>query len=353
VQAISSKQTSTTLISDMPPKKVSSPKKKLHDDALSPPKKSCFSVNELSALNPSDPRSDLYWDSPAGKGRSMYVQQMLDVNDAEAKSPKKTGHVKAAGAGSKAQAKTTFNRGAFSSAQPSMTETEQKEYYLKTYPFNYLTLQDFKATADSIERVYQIEMMTGIGKDEAKSRTMEALVLYCRFLEDESPLSLSKCVCVDLMSNGGEVALYGFAFDFERIIDINLTEASRARSKELIATIPGLKEKCSILTGTFRDYFPYDAQVYYMDCTWLCDGRTFVDEFVFIKAVFDLCARIEQAGSFAYLCLLTQTKELEPVRDFAAAHMKVLLRTVIHFGLPDECVAWVFQVLPKDDSDAK
>ena len=51
---------------------------------------------------------------------------------------------------------------------------------------------------------------------------------YCRFLQDESPLDLTKCVCVDLMSHGGEVALYGSAFDFQRIIDVNLTEAMRA-----------------------------------------------------------------------------------------------------------------------------
>ena len=66
-----------------------------------------------------------------------------------------------------------------------------------------------------------------------------------------------------------------------------------------------------------------------------------------MKEIFALCTKIEQGGSFAYLCLLTKTKELEPVRDFGAQHMKVLLRTVVHFGLPDECVAWVFQVLPQ------
>jgi hypothetical protein len=193
--------------------------------------------------------------------------------------------------------------------------------------------------------------MTGHGEgSDTKSKTMEAIVLFCRFLESDSPLKLHDCVCVDLMSFGGEVALYGSAFAFQRIISVELTDSSRKRTADLVAKIHGLSDRVTILVGTFRDYFPYDAQVYYLDCTWLCDGRTFVDEFVIIKQLFALCARIEQVGTYAYLCLLTQTKELEPVRDFGAKHMKVLLRTVIHFGLPDECVASIFQVLPPKDA---
>jgi hypothetical protein len=33
--------------------------------------------------------------------------------------------------------------------------------------------------------------------------------------------------------------------------------------------------------------------------------------------------------------------------------LKTLLRTVIHFDLPDECVAWVFQVLPPEGEETK
>jgi hypothetical protein len=80
-----------------------------------------------------------------------------------------------------------------------MTEPEQKEYYEKVYPYNYLTLADFKKTADSVERVYQIEAMTG---HKGGSRTMEAIVLYCRFLESDSPLKLDLSVLVDLMADG-------------------------------------------------------------------------------------------------------------------------------------------------------
>ena len=47
---------------------------------------------------------------------------------------------------------------------------------------------------------------------------------------------------------------------------------------------------------------------------------------ILIRALFDLCKRVEQGGTFAYLCLLTLTKELEPARDFGAKHMKTLLR---------------------------
>ena len=108
---------------------------------------------------------------------------MLDEKQAQAKSPKKSLASASASAGGKATGANddklpSFSRSAFSSSQPHMTEAQQKEYYSKTYPYNYLTLQDFKATADSIERVYVIEQMTGHGSaDGPKSRTMEAIVL--------------------------------------------------------------------------------------------------------------------------------------------------------------------------------
>jgi hypothetical protein len=333
----------------MPPKKETVRRKKLHDDPLSPPKKSHFSINELASLNPEDKHSDLYWNSPAAKGRSGFVQQLLDEKNADAArlSPERIAQAKAA-ASSNTKTKT-FSRSAFSSAQPKMSESEQSEYYQKVYPFNYLTLEDFSNTADSIERVYKIEQTTGASTNDAKSRSMEAIVLYSRFLQDETPLDLTKCVYVDLMSNGGETALYGSAFDYRKILSVELTEAGREEAKNRVKTIPGLNEKCSLVVGTYRDYFPYDAQVYYMDCTWVCDGRTFVDESVFIRDVFHLCSKIEQQPNPAYICLLTQTKDLDVVRDFGVRHMKCLLRTIIHFGMPDECVTWVFEVIPHRD----
>ncbi len=350
-----------------------SPKKKLHDDPLTPPKRPIFSVDKLMPMDPSDPYSDLFWGSPTGKSSSQYVVQMLDEKEAESKANLHKGLLKSAFKGGrsrspspsinetdrslhtsesipkdKAEAKpVTFLRSAFSSAQPSMTEAEQHEYYAKLYPFNYLTLTDFRAMANSIERVYRIEAMTG---HKSGSRTMEAVVLYCRFLEHDSNLNLPLSVCVDLMANGGEVALYASAFNFQRIVNIELTEAGKAKTKQLISNLEGLSDRVSVIVGTMRDYFPYDAQVYYMDCGWVCNGRTMVDEFVLINTVFALCEKIEQHGTAAYLCLLTQTKELEPLRDFGARHIKILLRTVIHFGQPDECVAWVIQVLPMPES---
>jgi len=359
-----------------PKKKVTppiSPKKKLQDDALSPPKRPLFSIAKLEPINPADPYSDLFWGSPTGKSTSQFVTQMLDEKDADAKSkavrkgrfpplspdakgakgsrarspsPDNRGSPLGALADptAKAQAKQiAFQRSAFSSAQPHMSDTEQREYYQKVYPFNYLTLADFKKTADSVERVYRIEAMTG---HKGGSRTMEAVVLYCRFLQSDSPLALGMSVLVDLMADGGEVALYGSAFDFKRIVNIELTERGTATTKKLVKSIAGLEDYVSVIVGTFRDYFPMDAQVYYMDCGWVCDGRAMVDEFVLIKLLFELCSKIEQHGTQTYLCLLTQTRELEPARDFGARHMMTLLRTVIHFGLPDECVAWIFQVLP-------
>ena len=58
------------------------------------------------------------------------------------------------------------------------------------------------------------------------------------------------------------MALYGSAFNFKRIINIELTEKGKDITKKLIKNIAGLDEHVSVLVGTFRDYFPMDAQVY-------------------------------------------------------------------------------------------
>ena len=59
------------------------------------------------------------------------------------------------------------------------------------------------------------------------------------------------------------MALYGSAFDFKRIINIELTEKGKDITKKLVKRIGGgLDEQVSVLVGTFRDYFPVDAQVY-------------------------------------------------------------------------------------------
>jgi hypothetical protein len=63
--------------------------------------------------------------------------------------------------------------------------------------------------------------------------------------------------------SSGEVALYGSAFNFKRIINIELTEKGKDTTKKLVKSIGGgLDEHVSVLVGTFRDYFPVDAQVY-------------------------------------------------------------------------------------------
>jgi hypothetical protein len=209
-------------------RKKSPPKKKLHDDQLSPPKKSHFSISALSCSNPDDPHSDLYWDSPTSRTASQFVVQLLDEKeeishkkkqaDSKRRSPASSRpSSRQASTGRKSPARSPspeakdgvgslkgkirdiapsklstslVTGGAFTSSVPQMTEEEQKEFYSKTYPFNYLPLEDFKATADSIERVYEIESYTGIKAGSVQSKTMEAVVLYCRYLEDSTSLVL-------------------------------------------------------------------------------------------------------------------------------------------------------------------
>jgi hypothetical protein len=319
-----------------PPK----PKKKRYDDELSPPKKHHFSVSEMSSKD-GDPNGELFWNSPTSKTSSQFVLQALSENASAhrqklldrqrelklfiaskgrdgdlsrpgsksggsrpgsrgggSKSPIRKRGGGTASTSSSSNAKDSKNSGSgseekkeklvkrphyigpFPSSQPKMTEDEEKLYYEKLYPFNYLTLKEFESTASSIERVYHIEELTGRKEDTSKSRTMEAVVLYCRYLEDQAHVALTSAVFVDCMGNGGETCLYASAFHFQRMISIEITERSRYTANRAIRAIKGLHRSCSVLCGTVKDYFPYDADVYYYDLLWVADGRSWVDESV-------------------------------------------------------------------------
>ena len=357
-------------------KKKKAPSKKKYDDELSPAKKHHFSVKEL-ASNPNDPQGDLFWNSPTGKSSSQFLKMALDENATEHrkklldrkrelqdfiktegksrdKSPDRKGSPSRARSISPKREKQDGEKsiktalkphyiGPFPSSQPKMTEEEEKLYYEKLYPFNYLTLKEFETTASSIERVYQIEELTGKKEETSKSRTMEAVVLYCRYLEDQAHVALTSAVFVDCMGHGGETCLYASAFHFQRIISIELTERSHYIANRAVRSIQGLIRSCTLLMGTVRDYFPYDADVYYYDLLWLSEARSWVDEAVLIDQIFRLCKKV--ATPVAYLALLTVTNDIKATKDYDAPHMKLVMSTKIHFGQPDECTIWLYQVL--------
>lgn len=346
------------------------------DDPLSPPKRSHFSIASMTPVDPNDPFTDYFWDSPTARSSSQIVLAMVDEMNEEASAKKEArGKAKGASCASRKSSPSPIRRpvssasqkiaafspspekkhyvGAFSSAQPFMSKEEQEEYYDKVYPFNYLTLKEFNTTCDSIERVYRIEELTedsgakeknAEGKAPGKSRTLETVILYCRYLEDQTHIGLTSSTFVDCMGYGGETCLYASAFGFKRILDIEITESSRKRAKDAISSIAGLSKQCTVMVGTIKDYFPYDAEVYYMDCSWVCDGRSWVDEGILIDLIFKLCKKCQ--ASLSYLCLLTTTTELNATRDYMAPHMHLLLRTKVHYGMPDECTAWIFRIMP-------
>lgn len=378
--------------------KARKPKKKTINDELSPPKKHHFSVSELASVDPKDPHGDLFWNSPTSKTSSQFVVQALkeNANDhrqslldrqrelklfisskgtsgsrpdsqgggsrpgsrSNSKSPERVAadakgrsvspdRRKEGKEGSEKKKGPKVEKrphyiGPFPSSQPKMTEDEEKVFYEKLYPFNYLTLQEFETTASSIERVYHIEELTGRKEESSKSRTMEAVVLYCRYLEDQAHVALAAAVFVDCMGCGGETCLYASAFHFHKIISIELTERSKYTATRAISAIKGLPRQCTVLCGTVKDYFPYDADVYYYDLLWVSNGRTWVDESVLIDSIFRLCEKVQTP--VAYLALLTVTNEIKAAKDYNAPHMKLVMSTKVHFGQPDEATIWIFQV---------
>jgi len=234
---------------------------------------------------------------------------------------------------------------AMMAAQPHRLNNEERvEFYEKAYPYTFLSLKALQSTADSIERVYKIEALTGgsFGEGVVKPKTMDAVILACRYLEGTGDLRFEHSTFVDCLGSGGETALYASAFNFGHILSIEITEEKKAAARKLISNIEGLPALCTIIVGLVHDYFPFDAQVYYYDVTRVCDGVSCADEGLLIDKIFSLCKRA-QVGS--YLVLLSNI-EVEAIDDFGATHMRSILKSTVHHGEPDQCKIAFYGIYP-------
>lgn len=221
------------------------------------------------------------------------------------------------------------------SSQPIMDHDEREEFYARTYPYNYLHLVDLKDTSASVERVYTIQEFTG----SEQSKTMEAVILSLRYLENTEHQTLNRCIFIDLMAQCGEAVLYASAFGFSRLITLELSEDSKSEAIRIIGQIPLLSEKVTVLIGSFHDYFPCDAQVYYCDLCRVVNPRGMMDEGVLVNKLFSL---FENLLPGVFLILITWMPEFSASKDFKAPWMKRLLKATVHHGLPDESTLWIY-----------
>jgi len=268
--------------------------------------------------------------SPKGHHSKMGSSLAAALTHSLGRPQNKTGYFPEAGHGPASLLHATMT-----SSQPAMDHDEREEYYNRTYPYNYLQLKDLKDTAASVERVYTIQALTGA----EQSKTMEAVILALRYLEDTERQNLKRCLFIDLMAHGAEAVLYASAFGFDRMITLELSERSKNDAIRIIRQIPGLVERCTVLVGSFHDYFPCDAQIYYMDCCRVVDCRKIGDEGILLDKVFTLF-RTLLPGSF--LVLLTNLTNFDAAKDFKAPWMRRLLKATVHHGHPDQSTLWIY-----------
>jgi len=324
----------------------------------SPPKPTQVFKKEYiyaGSLKPNSIDGELYWADDRAKSSSQFTARYLseDKKADGARSASPTGHAKSLSSRLKDHGDEPENKMGYitepthgpasklhsvmTSAQPRMDHDVQEEYYKRTYPFNYLQLKDLKDTTASVERVYKIQQITGA----EESKTMESIILSLRYLEDTEKQNLKNCLFFDLMGFGAESVLYASAFGFERLITLELSERSKSDAIRFIRQVPGLYERCTVLVGSFHDYFPCDAQVYYMDCGRVIDRRRMGDEGVLVNKIFALFGTLLPG---AFLILLTNMTHFDVTDDFKAPWMKILLKATVHHGYPDEATLWIFGV---------
>jgi len=327
----------------MPPRRAP-PKAKPDKPAVAEKKQYCGGLS-------SNKDGELYWDDERARSSSQFAARYLAFEEKGAKalggrspSPKRellapkgpqntTGYIDESTTPSGGPASLLHK--VMKSSQPSMSFEDQEKYYSRTYPFNYLELKDLQDTATSVERVYMIQSLTGI----EKSKTMESVILACRYLEDTEHQNLKHSIFIDLMAEGAEAVLYASAFEFERLITLELSEKSKSDAIRTISRIPGLKERSTVLCGSFHDYFFCDAQVMYMDCCRIINPRLFGDEGVLVNKIFTLYRTLLPG---AFLVLITFMADFDAGRDFQAPWMKLLLKATVGHGTAEESTLRIY-----------
>jgi hypothetical protein len=170
--------------------------------------------------------------------------------------------------------------------------------------------------------------------------SFDAVLYALRYLQNNSLLNLSSAKFVDCMSFCGAASFYATAFNVKEVWGIEFYKHAYAKALEVRDTLYPQLQSLSDLhfeSGSFQDFFQFDADVVYLDCTQV--GPDFmIEEGVLLHTLFfPLCKKL-LSGS--YIVVVT-------------SQMSLLTEDCAQLGLPYECITHKLVDLQNENFDAE
>lgn len=197
------------------------------------------------------------------------------------------------------------------------------EAYRLVYPYKRISIETQKDLTEITERILPI-------KEEIENYSMfdsfDVILYSLRYLRDNASIDFTHLMFVDCMSYCGAASFYAASYEFKTVLGIEFNKQAYEKAEEIKETMfPNMMVNTSLNFewGSFQDFFLYEADVVYLDCTQV-GPDSMIDEGVLLHNLFfPLCKKL-LSGS--HLIIVTSIMTL---------HTKDCMK----LGLFYECIA--------------
>jgi len=203
--------------------------------------------------------------------------------------------------------------------------------------FPYLDVKQ-KEVTDFADTVYKVAQAERIVTHKKSKRTVEAITVTMRFLEQNEGFVFRHAGFCECMGFAAEACVYASAFGFKTLESIELCEAS-TKLGYCYLRMMGEKEAASFSSAVsrFQERMGIHCEVNYFDTIHLGD----LDEGILIQAYLDSCKRI-LPGSYAILVTKHPGFKLS---SYNIDYLKIILPTTVAATHDDEGYVYMMKRL--------
>lgn len=210
------------------------------------------------------------------------------------------------------------------------------------FPYSDVSPEKVQQFADT---VYKISRVEAVITHKKSKRTLEAITVSLRFLDQNEGLKFQYCTFCEAMGLAAEACCYASAFGFKSLVSI---ETHEEFSKLGYIYIKMANEEAahtfSSSVSRFQERIPVDAEIVYFDVAHIGD----LDEGLMIQSFLNT-TRVLLVGSYCILITNSPTLKLEQWN--AQDHLVIVLPTTVAKGHPDEGYMWVMRRIDRTDGE--
>lgn len=172
--------------------------------------------------------------------------------------------------------------------------------------FPYPAVLDIGYQRDLAEIVEEVFFLQDSFESMHSYDCKDAILLPFRMLKDLFDLNLQECRFIDCLGYGCAAALYASSFGVQYIKSIEFSKKGFEIGKKIASEVVNYRRESShyaagtevvITEGCMLDYFEFDANVAYLDCSLLDGDASLLDEGIMLSLFFGLVRRM-LPGSF-------------------------------------------------------